>query len=66
MAQDFKAAFGIGSSDRKINTANAQGVALAAAKGLYARLKRDEQKLATQDATIAQLERRLSILESRR
>jgi hypothetical protein len=66
MAQDFKAAFGIGTSDRTINTANAQGVALAAAKGLYARLKRDEQKLAAQDATIAELERRLSLLELRR
>jgi hypothetical protein len=65
-AQDFKAAFGLGDRDTKINTANAQGVALAAAKGLYERVKRDETKLAAQDATIAALERRLDRLEARR
>jgi trimeric autotransporter adhesin len=47
-AQDFKAAFGLGESDTTINTANAQGVALAAAKGLYRKLREDE-------ATIAEL-----------
>lgn len=63
-SQDFKAAFGLGGKETQINTANAQGVALAAAKGLYARLKRDEAKLAAQDIAIAALERRLARVES--
>jgi hypothetical protein len=60
-AQDFKAAFALGGDDTKINTANEQGVALAAIKGLYEKLQQDEAKMATQDARIATLERRLSI-----
>jgi Chaperone of endosialidase len=35
VAQDFKAAFGLGENDTTINTADAQGVMLAAIKGLY-------------------------------
>lgn len=60
-AQDFKAAFALGGDDTKINTANEQGVALAAIKGLYEKLQQDEAKMASQDARIAALERRLSI-----
>jgi hypothetical protein len=54
-AQDFKAAFGLGHGDTTINTANAQGVALAAAKGLYRRLQTDEAALAADHAEIAAL-----------
>ncbi len=36
MAQDFHAAFGLGSSNRHITTIDADGVALAAIQGLYA------------------------------
>lgn len=35
-AQDFHAAFGLGENDTTINSADAQGVALAAIQGLYA------------------------------
>jgi Chaperone of endosialidase len=35
MAQDFKAAFGVGESDRHISTVDADGVAFAAIQGLY-------------------------------
>jgi len=59
-AQDFKAAFGLGKNDTTINTANAQGVALAAAKGLYERLKADETRIAAQDSEIAALKKELS------
>jgi hypothetical protein len=38
MAQDFKAAFGIGASDRTILQVDADGVAFAAIQALYARL----------------------------
>jgi peptidoglycan hydrolase CwlO-like protein len=49
------AAFHLGDDDKLINTANAQGVALAAAKGLYEKLKQDEASLRHKDAEIAQL-----------
>jgi hypothetical protein len=45
-AQDFMAAFHLGSDDKLINTANAQGVALAAAKQLYEKVKQDEAEIA--------------------
>jgi hypothetical protein len=55
-AQDFHAAFGLGTDDTTINTANAQGVALTAIKGL-------DHKLATalheKDVEIADLKRQL-------
>lgn len=70
-AQDFKAAFGLGESDRQINTIDADGVALAAAKALEARTRAlmDEnealakendqlrERLAALDRAIAQLRR---------
>lgn len=56
MAQDFRAAFGLGADDRNITTSDVGGVALAAIQGLYqllherdgeiARLKSNEQELA--------------------
>src|SRR3546814_3807503 len=35
MAQDFTAAFNVGEDSRHINTVDADGIALAAVKGLY-------------------------------
>jgi hypothetical protein len=64
MAQDFAAAFHLGTGDdRYINTANAEGVALAAAKALYERVKRDDTEIAADRARIAALEARLARLE---
>jgi hypothetical protein len=60
MAQDFAAAFKLGSDDRHINTVDADGVALAAIQGLNAKL---EAENATQRALIARLEARLASLE---
>lgn len=56
MAQDFHAAFGLGGDDKHITTVDADGIALAAIKGLGKELER-------KDATIARLEARLSALE---
>ena len=42
MAQDFKAAFGVGSDERRIHVIDGQGVALAAIQALERRL-RDQQ-----------------------
>jgi hypothetical protein len=56
MAQDFRAAFDLGTDDRTIATVDENGVALAAIQGLH---KVAQQK----DAHIAELERRLTQLE---
>jgi hypothetical protein len=58
MAQDFKAAFEVGEDDRHISTTDADGVAFAAIQGLNAVVKEKE-------ARIVELERRLSLLESK-
>ena len=56
MAQDFKAAFGVGEDDRHISTTDADGVAFAAIQGLHEVVKE-------KDARIAELEKRLGSLE---
>jgi hypothetical protein len=63
MAQDFRAAFGLGTSDTTIGTIDRDGVALAAIKGLNQRLNEKEAELADKDATIQDLNARLSALE---
>lgn len=57
MAQDFHAAFNVGSSDKSIATVDADGVALAAIQGLH-------QLLEEKDARITLLESRLDALEN--
>jgi len=62
-AEDFRAAFGLGPDDTTIAEGNANGVALAAAKGLYRKLKADEAEIAAlkkENAKIAALEARLA------
>ena len=54
MAQDSHAAFGLGDSDRRIVTVDADGVALAAIQGLNAKLI---SSIAEQKAQIASLRR---------
>jgi len=56
MAQDFYAAFGLGTDDKHIATVDADGVALAAIQGL-------DQKLKERDAEIQALKQRLEALE---
>jgi hypothetical protein len=56
MAQDFKAAFGVGESDTGITTVDADGVALAAIQGL-------NRKLEEKETEIQQLKQRLEKLE---
>lgn len=57
VAQDFYQAFGLGDSDTHIGTLDAEGVALAAIKGLKLELDR-------KDARIEELENRLTKLET--
>src|SRR5262249_24529273 len=56
MAQDFRAAFGLGEDDTTISVVDEQGVALAAIQGLYAQNMALATRVATQDARIAALE----------
>jgi len=61
MAQDFKAAFGLGESDTGITTVDADGVALAAIQGLNQKLT---SELKQKDTEITELKTRLQKLES--
>jgi len=68
MAQDFKAAFELGENDRTITTVDADGVALAAIQGLNQKIDAENKELRSalqsRDATIADLQKRLSQIES--
>lgn len=57
VAQDFHAAFGVGTDDRHIATVDADGVALAAIQGLNAKL---ESELRTKDAELRALKDELA------
>jgi hypothetical protein len=63
-AADFRSAFHLGDNSNTINTANAQGVALAAAKGLYAKVKQDEQRIAELEKLVIQQKAALSDMAS--
>ena len=62
MAQDFHAAFGLGTTPKGIATVDADGVALAAIQGLNAKL---ETKLAEANSQIAELRRAMAALAAR-
>ncbi|HEX2093985.1 MAG TPA: tail fiber domain-containing protein [Longimicrobiaceae bacterium] len=70
MAQDFRAAFGLGDDERVISTVDADGVALAAAKALERRTAEQAEEIralraesAASAARISELEARLARLE---
>lgn len=65
VAQDFRAAFGLGDSDKTINTADAQGVALTAIKGLAEVVQEKDARIATLSSKLDSLEARLNTLEHR-
>jgi hypothetical protein len=62
MAQDFKAAFGVGESDTGITTIDADGVALAAIQGLNEKL---EAKNAALEKELAALKELVHVLAQR-
>lgn len=64
MAQDFHAAFGVGTDDKTIATVDADGVALAAIQGLNQKLADQEAALRQRDARIERLESELAELRS--
>jgi hypothetical protein len=63
MAQDFKAAFGLGETDKGITTIDADGVALAAIQGLNQKLEEQAATIQSKDQRITELEQRLERLE---
>jgi hypothetical protein len=67
VAQDFKAAFGLGADDKSIATVDADGVALAAIQGLNEKVEgrghRSEVRIQKLEAENAELKQRLEALE---
>ena len=70
MAQDFYQAFGLGTSDKSITTVDADGISLAAIKGLLDRIEQLESennelkaKVSSTDEQMASVLDRLSKLE---
>jgi hypothetical protein len=61
VAQDFRAAFGLGLDDKHIATVDADGVALAAIQGLNQKL---EEELKRRDAENAELRKELSAIKT--
>jgi hypothetical protein len=65
MAQDFRAAFGLGETPRGISTVDADGVALAAIQGLYAMMQMQTAMNETKDRRIESLERELDAIRQK-
>jgi hypothetical protein len=65
MAQDFYASFGLGYGETSIATVDAEGVAMAAIKGLHEILQAQAAQIATQQTRIANLEQQLQSLQQR-
>jgi hypothetical protein len=64
MAQDFYAAFGVGSDDVTIGTVDADGVALAGVSALEARTRSQETRIKALEGENADLRKRLEKLEA--
>ena len=64
MAQDFYAAFGLGESDKGIDTVDADGVALAAIQGLNAVLMDKEREIGNLRTELTAQKARVASLES--
>lgn len=64
MAQDFHAAFGLGTDDKTIATVDADGVALAAIQGLNRKVERQSAEVRERDDRIARLEAELAELRA--
>src|SRR5205823_13030533 len=55
MAQDFQAAFALGSDDKRISTVDEGGVALAAIQGLNQKLEQKETEITELKRTVNEL-----------
>ena len=64
-AQDFKAAFGLGTDDKSINTLDTAGVTLAAIKGLGKELKARDQQIEKLRSDLKERDAKMEALEKR-
>ena len=68
MAQDFRAAFGLGNTERRIASTDADGVSLAAIQGLHrklvAEIEEKDSVIAAQAKALADLAERVTALEA--
>jgi hypothetical protein len=64
VAQDFRAAFGLGADDKHIATIDEGGVALAAIKGLYQELLATQARAQAKDEELSALKRELQQIKS--
>jgi hypothetical protein len=64
MAQDFHAAFALGSDNKTISTLDTDGVALSAIKGLAEELRAQDEKLEAREAQIQALEQQVELLQT--
>ena len=62
-AQDFKAAFELGTDDKSIGTVDADGVALAAIQGLHQIVQAQQAELAAREAEHATLKEKVAALQ---
>jgi len=65
MAQDFRAAFGLGRSDTAIDGGDLHGVALASIQGLHRRLQEKDRQLAAQERELDALRQDVRALHAR-
>jgi hypothetical protein len=63
MAQDFRAAFGLGTDERRINMIDEGGVALASVQGLYKIIQDKDSRISALETRNAKLEARLAAIE---
>ena len=64
MAQDFRAAFGLGSDDKHISTVDADGVALAAIQELYRMVLQENEQLQEMQAQLLELQAELALVKA--
>lgn len=65
MAQDFKAAFGLGGDDKTISPMDSAGVALAAIQGLNQKLEERDRRIEQLERTNAAMQRDLAAIRRR-
>jgi hypothetical protein len=64
MAQDFKAAFGLGDSDKAIGFQDADGVALAAIQGLHRLVEQKDAQIQALQQRVESMQQRMTSFES--
>ena len=64
MAQDFRAAFGLGDSDKAIGFQDADGVALAAIQGMHRLVQQKDAQIQALEQRGASMQRQMALVES--